>query len=102
MSDTQRELKLLALRLSSLSQSDQRWLLRQLPPAPAQVLRSELAAIRALGIANGQQLYQQLTASQPADFVSYMQNRQASESTNKACDWLKRQLIVPAEQDLML
>jgi len=102
MSDAKRELKLLALRLSALSQADQRWLLRQLPATTAQSLRSEMAAVKALGIANGLELYQQLTALQPADFVSYMQNHQDAEHSNKACDWLKRQLTMPVEQDLVL
>lgn len=101
MSDGKRELKLLALRLSALSQSDQRWLLRQLPATTAQSLRSEMAAVKALGIANGLELYQQLTASQPADFVSYLQNQQDIKHANKACDWLKRQLMVPTAQDLV-
>ena len=99
MSNGKRELKLLSLRLSSLSKSDQRWLLRKLPAATAQALRREIAAIEAMGIANGLELYHQLTASQPAGFAAYMQNKHDTEPTNKACDWLKHKLIMPLEQE---
>jgi hypothetical protein len=99
MSNGKRELKLFALRLSALSKSDQRWLLRQLPAATVQALRSEMAAIEAMGIANGLELYHQLTASEPADFVTYMQNQQDTKRANKACDWLKNKLIIPVEQE---
>ncbi len=92
MPEHNRELKLLALRLSALKGSDQRWLLRQLPLFTAQQLREELRQLQQLGIANGQDLYRQLVGEQPTDLSSFLRGQQPHELRNRASRWLQQQL----------